>query len=120
MIKECLNCKKEFKHPPSHKRKYCSQKCMGSGQTFRQTMTKCEWCGMAIYQKRMRIKKYCSKLCRSEALRSMANDRNRRYCQHCDKMFIRGSRKWNQKYCGIVCANRAKFYMPEKQKFAYR
>lgn len=68
MVSTCIWCKKEFKHSPSHKRKYCSWECRNEAYIIRKEIEPCMWCEKPVEQNRARRKKYCSKKCRQQAV----------------------------------------------------
>lgn len=79
----CLNCKNEFKSPPSEakRRKYCSNECKSFASPFSRVKIPCPECKEHMIQKR-------SKLCRScnnKGSRGPGYRNGKPFCPNCKK-----------------------------------
>ena len=93
ILKECEQCKKEFK--PNHSyNKFCSNKCSGTAKTKPRLEGDCEYCGKHFISKRTSTDwhytkggynlRFCS---RGHALASQRKDKVARICKTCGKTF---------------------------------
>lgn len=114
----CPVCHKEFYASKSQIEQssdgivYCSMKCVRSiksigGRKNLQSTKKCINCGNEFSVKKNRITRFnpqfCSKKCEGEHRHKEANERNKRNCDYCGRIYYRPP-STRGKYCSATCS----------------
>src|SRR3990167_4900663 len=114
MIKNCQQCNKEFKAPPSEIRrgrgKFCSLSCNGIANRKRPKKT-CLICGVIFESKLSLNQKYCSLKCgRAQTLNRLVWNKGKvtlytSICSRCNKEYIYTGKRKNKPriYCSKKC-----------------
>jgi 5-methylcytosine-specific restriction endonuclease McrA len=102
MIKDCLNCGKEFTCRNDKRIKYCSSKCQKAHHRIEQSFI-CKYCGKEFHPKGIDRITYCSRECAfadKKAKPKRPKEKKRLTCVICGKEFEGKSRS---KYCSDEC-----------------
>lgn len=99
MKKKCKYCGQEF--DALHGKAYCSPECHNQKVIANHTFV-CKTCGASFYSKYLKNRKYCSRECEYESMRTSERVHE---CIACGEIFIRPKRNGDScKFCSRECA----------------